>query len=77
MKEKILKNKDTIMSIALMDDRILIGVTHGMEPLIVTKLEKPLGELGINFAVGWEISVSRYPVLLVRSREWVYKEQEE
>lgn len=82
MEEKVLRYKDVIMDIvqkhiaidciALMGDKILVGVTHGLEPMVAQALEQPLGDLGINYAVGWEISISRYPVMVVRSREWVY-----
>lgn len=78
--ERVLKHKEDIIRIAesnpdvvciaMANDKLLVGVPIGREGFVVSFLEKEFEAIGIEFAVGWEVTVSKYPVAVVKHGRW-------
>lgn len=78
--ERVLQYKDDIIRIAesnpdvvcmaVANDKLLIGVPFGMEGILGAKVEEEFKKLEIDFAVGWEVTVSRYPVTAYKNGRW-------
>lgn len=53
---------------------MLFGVPWGQRYVMERILDSELHTCDMKWDVLWEISVSCYPVQLIRGREWIYNE---